>query len=97
MEIDCLQRNGTFKSQLTNRHNARPRLNYYFLSDPSHFSLPSTFKITVTRKNVKGRGLPGEIKVDPHLKAEVCKGVVENVHGAVLPPHLQLPSPSLHF
>jgi hypothetical protein len=26
------------------RYNARPRLNYYFLPDPSHFSLPSTFK-----------------------------------------------------
>jgi hypothetical protein len=45
MEIDCLQRNGTFKLQITlDCHNARPRLNYYFLPDPSHFSLPSTFK-----------------------------------------------------
>jgi hypothetical protein len=26
------------------RHNARPSLKYYFLSNPSHFSLPSTFK-----------------------------------------------------
>jgi hypothetical protein len=44
--MDCLQRNGTFKSQITlDRHNARPRLNYYFLPDPSHFSLPSTFNI----------------------------------------------------
>ena len=45
MEIECLQRNGMFKSQITlDRHNARPRLNYYFLPGPSHFSLPSTFK-----------------------------------------------------
>jgi hypothetical protein len=43
-----LQRNGTFKSQITlDGHNARLRLNYYFLPDPSHFSLPSTFKGTV--------------------------------------------------
>jgi hypothetical protein len=46
MEIDCLQRNETFKSQITlDRHNARPRLNYYVLPDPPHFSLPSTFKL----------------------------------------------------
>jgi hypothetical protein len=45
MEIDCLQRNDTFKSQITlDRHIARPRLNYYVLPDPPHFSLPSTFK-----------------------------------------------------
>ena len=31
-----------------------------------------------------------EIKVEPYLKSEVCEGVVEDVHGAVLPPHLQL-------
>jgi hypothetical protein len=45
MEIDCLQRNDTFKSQITlDRHITRPRLNYYVFPDPSHFSLPSTFK-----------------------------------------------------
>jgi hypothetical protein len=50
MEIECLQRNGTFKSQIAlDRHNARPRLNYYFLPDHSHFSLPSTFKIGKTK------------------------------------------------
>jgi len=26
------------------RHNARQKLNYLLLSDPHHFSLPSTFK-----------------------------------------------------
>ncbi len=46
MEIDCLQRNGMFKSQITlDRHNAWPILNYYFLPDLSHFSLPSTLII----------------------------------------------------
>jgi hypothetical protein len=45
MEIDCLQKNSTFKWQITlDRHNAIPRLNYYVLPDPSNFSLPSTFK-----------------------------------------------------
>jgi hypothetical protein len=49
MEIDGLQRKGMFKSQITlDRHNARPRLNYYFLPDPSHFSLPSTFNATLS-------------------------------------------------
>jgi hypothetical protein len=42
MEIDCLQRNGTFKSQISlNRHNARQKLNYCLLPDPPLFSLPS--------------------------------------------------------
>jgi hypothetical protein len=45
MEIDFLNRNNTFKLQMTiNRHNARPRLNYYGLPYHPHFSLPSTFK-----------------------------------------------------
>ncbi len=49
MEIDCLQRNGTFKSQITlGRHNASSKLNYYFLSDPSHFSWTSTFNLQWT-------------------------------------------------
>jgi len=44
MEIDFLNGNNTFKLQMTlNRHNARPRLNYYGLPYPPHFSLPSTF------------------------------------------------------
>jgi hypothetical protein len=40
MEIDCLQRNDTFKLQITLiviRHKARPRLNYYVLPDPLIF------------------------------------------------------------
>jgi hypothetical protein len=45
MDIDFLNRNNTFKLQMTlNRHNARPRLNYYGLPYLPHFSLPSTFK-----------------------------------------------------
>ena len=45
MEIDFLNGNNTFNLQMTlNRHNARPRLNYYGLPYPPHFSLPSTFK-----------------------------------------------------
>jgi hypothetical protein len=30
-----------------NRHNARPRLNYYGLPYPPHFSLPSTFNYSL--------------------------------------------------
>ncbi len=45
MEIDCLQRNATFKFKMTlDRHNARPNQNYCVLPGPPHFSLPSTFK-----------------------------------------------------
>ncbi len=45
MEIDCLQRNATFKFKMTlDRHNARQNLNYCVLPGPPHFSLPSTFK-----------------------------------------------------
>jgi hypothetical protein len=45
MEIDCLQRNSTFKFKITlDRHNARLKLIYCFLPDPLHFSLPSTFE-----------------------------------------------------
>jgi hypothetical protein len=54
MEIDCLQRNGTFKSQITlDRHNAILKLNYWPLPDPPNFSLPSTFKQTSARKHTK--------------------------------------------
>jgi hypothetical protein len=45
MEIDCLQRNGTNKSQITlDRHNAILKLNYWPLPNAPNFSLPSTFK-----------------------------------------------------
>ncbi len=45
MEIDCLQRNNTFKWQITlDRHNASRNLNKSVLPDPPHFLLPSTFK-----------------------------------------------------
>ena len=38
-----LQRNDTFKIKITlDRHNARLELNCWHLSDPPHFSLPST-------------------------------------------------------
>ncbi len=34
-----------FKLKITfHRHNARQKLNYLLLSDPRHFSLPSTFE-----------------------------------------------------
>jgi hypothetical protein len=38
MEIDCLQRNATFKFKITlDRHNARQNLNYCILPDPPYF------------------------------------------------------------
>jgi hypothetical protein len=41
-----LQRNGTFKFKITpDRRNARQNLIYCLLPVPSHFSLPSTFKM----------------------------------------------------
>jgi hypothetical protein len=50
------------KLQITlDRHNARPSLNYYFLTDHSHFSLPSTFKVnkyTMWVKTVEGVNIP---------------------------------------
>jgi hypothetical protein len=43
-----LHKNDMFKLQKTfDRHNARQKLTYLLLSDPRHFSLPSTFKGTV--------------------------------------------------
>jgi hypothetical protein len=52
-----------FKLQITlNRHNARQRLNYYFLPDPSHFSLPSTFKTIPTLVWQRGEGLDGVVE-----------------------------------
>jgi hypothetical protein len=46
MEIDCLQRNNTFKFKITfYRHNAKLQLNNCALLDPPHFLLPSTFKV----------------------------------------------------
>jgi hypothetical protein len=45
-----LHRNGTFKFKITpDRHNAGQKLIYCLLSDPPHFSLPSTFKQTISR------------------------------------------------
>jgi hypothetical protein len=45
MEIDCVQRNNTFKFKVTlDRHNPRLKLIYCLLPDPPRFSLPSTFK-----------------------------------------------------
>ncbi len=42
---DCLQVNCTFKLKITpDRPNGVQKLNYMLLSDPRHFSLPSTFK-----------------------------------------------------
>ncbi len=39
-------RNDTFKFKITpDRHNAIQNLNYYDLTDPRHFSLPSTFNL----------------------------------------------------
>ncbi len=44
MEIDCVQRNDTFKFKLTlDRRNAGLKLIYCLLPDPPRFSLPSTF------------------------------------------------------
>jgi hypothetical protein len=56
MEIDCLQRNKTFKFKITlNRHNARHNINYCILPEPTHFSLPSTINASLCwLKNVVG-------------------------------------------
>jgi hypothetical protein len=46
MEIDCVQRNDTFKLEITlHRDNVRLKLINCLLPDPTHFSLPSTFKV----------------------------------------------------
>ncbi len=51
MEIDCLQRNNTFKFKITSdRHNAKLKLNNCALLDPPHFSLPSTFKYVPSKQ-----------------------------------------------
>jgi hypothetical protein len=61
MEIDCLQRNNTFKFKITlDRHNARLKLNYCLLPDPLHFSLPSTFNNDLSNEP----GLPRREKVN---------------------------------
>ncbi len=54
MEIDCVQRNNTFKFKLTlDGHNARLKLIYCLLPDPPRFSLPSTFKgLKLARENI---------------------------------------------
>jgi hypothetical protein len=57
MEIDCIQRNNTFKFEITlDRHNARLKLIYCFLPDPLHFSLPSTFNATLKVDGNEKRG-----------------------------------------
>jgi hypothetical protein len=54
MEIDCVQRNDTFKFKLTlDRHNARLKLIYCLLPDPPRFSLPSTFNVSLGAEETK--------------------------------------------
>ncbi len=61
-----MQRNSTFKLRITlDRHNARPRLNYYFLPGPSHFSLPSTFNKAV--KKYTWMGIIGQVAFSVHI------------------------------
>jgi hypothetical protein len=65
MEIGLLHKNYTFKLQMTlDRHSPRLKLNDSPLPDPSHFSLPSSFKEdTVVLKKVKLTHLTGHPEV----------------------------------
>jgi hypothetical protein len=51
MEIDCLQRNNTFKFKIT--LDRKQNLNYCIIPDPRHFSLPSTFNNSLEKAKPK--------------------------------------------
>ncbi len=73
MEINCVQRNNTFKFKLTlDRHNARLKLIYCLLPDPPRFSLPSTFKGVGEQHSPAGEGVGGPNSDDWRESLALC-------------------------